>query len=104
MDINKVIKNLIEKLSAKFNDFEGIYFYGSRVKGSYKKESDYDMIFLFKDGYDFEKERELAGIIIDSELENDIFIDHHPMTREELERNPFFLDEVVNKGLYYAAT
>jgi hypothetical protein len=29
--------------------------------------------------------------------------DLHPMTREELERNPVFHDEVVNKGIFYDA-
>ncbi len=103
MDINKIIKKIIKEISSKFSDFEGIYFYGSRAVGNYSSTSDYDMIFMFKNGYDFEKERELASIIIDFELENDIFIDHHPMTKEELERNPYFYKEVVNKGLYYEA-
>jgi len=104
MDIEKIIKDLIKKISSKFDDFEGIYFYGSRVNTVYKLDSDYDMVFVFKSDYDFAKERELTGMIIDVELENDIFIDHHPMTKEELERNPIFYNEVVNKGLFYAAT
>lgn len=103
MDIEKIINDLIKKISSKLLNFEGIYFYGSRVGTSYKIDSDYDMIFIFKSDYDTTEERELTSIIIDVELENDIFIDHHPMTKEELKRNPIFYNEVVNKGLFYAA-
>lgn len=103
MDINKIIETLIKEISSKFSDFEGLYFYGSRSLGESRYDSDYDMVFVFKNDYDTKKRRTLAEIIIDIEMENDIFIDHHPMTRKELERNPIFCHEVINKGRYYGA-
>ena len=101
--VNEIIECLNNKISKSFNNFEGIYFYGSRAKGTYKQNSDFDLIILFKNNYSSENEYRLAGIIGEIEYKYDIFIDYHPMTKKELERNPFFYDEVVKKGLYYEA-
>ncbi len=101
--IEKVIQDLNKELFSKFNNFEGIYLYGSRAKGNYGPESDIDIIVLFKDSYSIKTESELAEIIINIELKYDIFVDYHPMTLKELERNQVFYNEVVNKGLYYEA-
>ena len=44
----QIISALKHDLSASFNDFIGIYFYGSRLKGDYEADSDFDLIFIFK--------------------------------------------------------
>ncbi|OGI03285.1 MAG: hypothetical protein A2Y25_05135 [Candidatus Melainabacteria bacterium GWF2_37_15] len=103
MKINELIDDLNSELSSSFDNFEGIYFYGSRVKGDFAPESDFDFIIMFKDNYSNEDEYKLAGVIIKIELKYDIFIDYHPMTKKELERNPIFYDQVANKGIYYEA-
>ena len=33
----------------------------------------------------------------------DVYIDLHSYTSENLQKNPFYYNEVVNKGLFYAA-
>jgi len=101
--IEKIIQDLNKKLFSKFNNFEGIYLYGSRAKGNYGPESDIDIIVLFKDSYCQKTESELAEIIIKIELEYNVFVDYHPMTLKELKRNQVFYNEVVNKGFYYEA-
>ena len=103
MDINFFIKELTYEAASNFDNFEGIYFYGSRARGNNEPDSDFDFIILFKDAYSINDEYKLAGIIIKLEIKYDIFIDYHPMTRKELERNPVFYDQVVNKGVYYDA-
>lgn len=35
------------------------------------------------------------------EYENNIFVDVKILTREQLQFNKFFYDEVVNQGMYY---
>jgi len=101
--IEKILLDLNNELFSKFDNFEGIYLYGSRAKGNFRHDSDFDIIVLFKDDYSLKIESKLAEIIINIELKYDIFIDYHPMTLKELERNPVFYNEVVNKGSYYEA-
>ena len=103
MNINSLIKDLNKELASNFKNFEGMYFYGSRVRGDYRHNSDFDIIIMFKNNYSIKDEYKLAGIIIEIELKHNIFIDYHPMTPKELERNPVFYDQVVNKGIYYNA-
>lgn len=99
----KVINILNAKLKENFPDFKGAYLYGSYAKNTSHKYSDIDIAALF----DITPNREKLGIIWritgKIEAEYDVFIDLHPMTREELEQNPFYYDEVVNKGIFYNA-
>lgn len=103
MNIKDLISDINKKLSSCFNDFQGVYFYGSRARGEYSTDSDFDFIIVFKNGYSIEDEYKLAGVIGEIELKYDIFIDYHPMTIKELERNPVFYNQVVKNGIYYEA-
>ncbi len=103
MDINLLVKELNNDLALKFPNFKGIYFYGSRAKQCHLEDSDYDIIVVLESGLNFGELLDLAGIVGEIEYKYDIFIDYHPMTMAELERNPYFYDEVVNKGKYYDA-
>lgn len=98
------IKTIAEKLRDKlksFDDFKGLYLYGSQVKGTAKDKSDIDMVAIF-DTINHNKKRSIHGYALDIELEYDIFIDLHPMTLEELNLNCFFFDE-VKKGIFYGS-
>ncbi|MDR0822369.1 MAG: nucleotidyltransferase domain-containing protein [Endomicrobium sp.] len=103
--INNLVQELKENLQNSFNDFEGLYVYGSQAKGTAHKDSDIDVVILLKDN-----DRQKRNIIWDiaSQLDYKYYdygmsLDLHPMTREELERNYVFHNEVVNKGIFYAA-
>lgn len=103
MDLSKIIKELNDLVSKEYGSFKGLYLYGSRVKGNYRNDSDIDIILLFDKDLTHKQERKLAGFVCDVEYNNNVFIDYHPMTLDDLRRNPMFYDEVVNKGLYYEA-
>ncbi|KKP40229.1 MAG: hypothetical protein UR30_C0005G0010 [Candidatus Peregrinibacteria bacterium GW2011_GWC2_33_13] len=102
-NINTVINKLNEKLAISFNDFVGTYLYGSRAKGNYTENSDVDIIIIFSEKISYEQEKQIAKIIGLLEYENNLFIDYHPYTMDDLKQNPIFLNEVVNKGFYYEA-
>ena len=72
-------------------------------QGNFNDESDLDVILIFDQELNYPKQLELAGIIGQIEYENNVFIDHHPMTMEALEKNPIFYEEVVGKGIHYEA-
>lgn len=100
-DINKIIESVKQKIALEFKNFKGIYLYGSCAKGNYTEDSDIDIIILFSRKIDYEENKKIAGIIGLIEYENDVFIDYHPYTMQKLRKNPVFLSEVVEKGVYY---
>lgn len=103
--MNKKVKRVVEKLNKQLSrlipDFSGIYVYGSQARGDYSVDSDIDVVGLFKQVND-EIESKLYKLISFLNYKEDVFIDVHQTTRQELEKNCFYFDEVVNKGVFYA--
>lgn len=99
--VEKIINKLNRELSALIPDFCGVYVYGSQVRGDFTPDSDIDVVGLFKKIND-KIESKLYKLISFLNYEEDVFIDIHPMTERELNKNYFFHDEVVNKGIFYA--
>jgi predicted nucleotidyltransferase len=99
--INEIANNLRAHLKNSFNDFEGLYVFGSQVNGIPNEDSDIDIVVIVN-----YSDKHKRGILWDKisllEYKYDVFIDVHPMTRKELEHNGIFYDEVVNKGVFYA--
>lgn len=93
-----IAKKLLEKLK-KYDDFEGLYLYGSQVTGKANKDSDIDIVGIFKNNRDNSKDvlRDAYKI----ELDNDIILDFHPMTLEQLQIDWHYFNE-IKKGIYYA--
>lgn len=57
---------------------------------------------MFNQQPTYEKSLSIHGEALEIELAQNVFIDLHPMTIEELNLNYIFFDE-VKKGLYYGA-
>jgi len=102
MDIKKLIEELNNYINLKYKDFKGTYLFGSRAKGSFNEDSDVDIVVVF-DELNRDKEFDIYGIISDLMYKYDAFIDIHLMTPEKLRQNPFFYEEVVDKGIFYEA-
>lgn len=100
--IEKIIQELNKLIKQQFPDFKGLYLYGSQAKGNSNKDSDIDIVAIF-DEVSRAKVFEIAGILCDLEYKYDIYIDLHEYTEKELQRNPYYYNEVVNKGIYYDA-
>ena len=56
MNISKIIQELNQFVSEKFDDFKCIYFYGSRVRGDSREDSDIDVIIIFGNELNYNKE------------------------------------------------
>lgn len=102
MDISEVIKELNSRIKAKFPDFRGSYLFGSYARGDYHKDSDVDLVLLF-DEIDDDKISYVYNIMGELDYENDIVTIGLLYTKEKLEKNYIFHNEVVNKGIYYNA-
>ena len=99
----ELIKELNLVLKQKYSDFRGIYFFGSRFKGNYKNDSDYDMVFSFNLDVDWRLRKEIIKIVYSFELKYDIFIDvkvHN--IKDILDPLTPFRQAVLNEGVFYA--
>jgi predicted nucleotidyltransferase len=102
--IDEIARNLRDALKEAVNDFEGLYVFGSQVRGDATKDSDVDIVVLFSQER-FSQPDEYYQVL--SQMRYDYFdiidLDIIPKTKKQLESNPIFYNEVVNKGLWYAA-
>ena len=90
-------------MNEKFIDFRGSYLFGSRANGTNSKDSDFDILLLFT-SINSNKENKILEYICDIEYKFDIFIDIKILTQNELKlQNPFFIEEAINKGVYFVA-
>ncbi len=104
--MQEIVQNVITSLKTAFNssfdDFEGMYLYGSQARGDFHKDSDIDIVAVFK-AENKEKRRIIWRIVSKIEYDFGVNIDLHPMTKEDLEKNTIFHKQVVEKGLFYDA-
>lgn len=100
--IVKLIKELNSIISKMYNDFKGVYLYGSQATGMAGADSDIDLVGVFGE-VNFDKEFEIAGVLCDLMYKYDVYIDMHHYTPQMLERNPFYYNEVVKRGTYFEA-
>ena len=104
--MQETVQNVITALKTAFNssfeDFEGMYLYGSQARGDFNKDSDIDIVAVFKEE-NKEKRRLIWRIVSRVEYDFDVSIDLHPMTKESLEKYTIFNNHVVEKGLFHDA-
>ena len=102
--VDEIARKLRDELKKSIADFEGLYVFGSQVRGDATEESDIDIVVLFANK-EAKKRNEYYEILskMDYDYYDIIDLDVHTRTREELERSYRFHDEVVNKGVFYGA-
>lgn len=98
--VKDTIDMLKKELSANFDDFHGLYLYGSFADGSNSSDDDIEIVAIF-DVEDKAKRELIWPIVGKVETALDVFIDLHPITMETLKNDEDFYDEVVNNGIYY---
>ncbi len=105
---NKKIENIIKQISSmlksKYSDFNGVYFYGSRARGDYITDSDYDLIFIFQREITWKFKEEVRHLIYEYEDKYDIFIDAKVISSREIDLNRMpFIQNVKKEGIFYGA-
>jgi predicted nucleotidyltransferase len=98
----KLIDELKEVLKKKYQDFKGIYFYGSRARGDFNEDSDYDLVFVFDRKIDWRFEYEVLDLIYDSELKYEFYLDPKIYSYNDI-KDPItpFREAVLNEGIFY---
>ena len=97
VEIEQIISELNIRLTERYNDFHGIYFFGSRTKDTY------NMVFVFDRKINWRFRKEIIKIVYDIELKYDIFIDAKVYNNKEIsEPITPFRQAVINEGIFYA--
>lgn len=103
-----IIDKLNKQLTESFSDYEGLYFFGSRMKKANSIIGDYDVVLIFG-AIDMDKELKLAGEISQFEYENDVDIDYKTLTSSGKKSidyirknvNPIFIEHAIDNGIHY---
>jgi len=105
MNTENLIKSLNQTIQKEFPDLKGIYFIGSRMKGtSTHYYSDYDFVFTLGHKPHWREKKRIRAILCDFELMQDIVIDGKIYEDKELKNiwTPF-RETVLNEGVFYEA-
>lgn len=99
-EVRETIELLIKILKETFNDFHGLYLYGSFVDGSNEKDDDMELVAIFDE--ENKAKREVIWPIVGKiETERNVFIDLHPVTMDDFKKDEEFYDEVISEGVFF---
>lgn len=98
--VEEAINLLSEAFRRHFDDFHGLYLYGTFTDGKGHPDEDIQIVAIF-DTEDKHKRELIWPIVGKVETDLDVFIDLHPITMGELKKDEEFYDEVVNKGIFF---
>jgi len=85
MDKKIFLKELKDLLVANFgDDINDVILFGSQVTGKATEDSDYDVLIVLNNEYDWEYEDKITSVLLSMELEHDIFIDTKIISVSEL--------------------
>ena len=100
----QILQELKRKLRERFGEnIQDAILFGSRVSGNANEFSDYDILIIVKQKPDWQQKRIISGICYDIELENNILIDSHLISEQELNslrgKQPIF-QKAIRKGIH----
>ncbi len=103
MDNITILKDLRELIFKSFgNILDKIILFGSRESGFSDIESDYDILIILKEDYDWKTEREIYDLCYEINLKYDILIDVKIISTNELQsirgKQPYIL-QALESGL-----
>lgn len=97
-EIEKIVTTLRDKLRV-YDNFLGVYLYGSQVTGQSHKDSDIDVAAVFTENVD--NVDSISGIVLDIDLMFDVVLDFQRTSQEYLKLDKHYFNE-LKKGVYYA--
>jgi len=100
MNNKTLIKEIQDLLKNKFNgNISRVILYGSRSRGDYKEYSDYDILVIVKEDFDWKFEREINDSLIDIDLKYDILLDVRLISENEMKtikgKQPFIFNALT---------
>lgn len=97
MKKTKILKELKALLLKHFgDDIEEVILFGSQVNGKAREYSDYDVLIILKNDYDWRYKDKISAVCNKIDLKYEVFIDDKIISQRELStlkgRVPFVLD------------
>jgi predicted nucleotidyltransferase len=101
-EFEPIIYELNSELKKRYDDFVGITFFGSRCRGDFSEESDFDVVILFAKKPGWQKESDVLEIVLEKELKYNIVIDAKIYHEAEIKKqNTPFRVTVCQEGAHY---
>ena len=86
----------------KYPDFRGIYLFGSRARGDFNEDSDYDLAIIFNGDIDRKLKSDISNVIFDRMIEHDVIIDNPVFSYKNiLEPNMPLIESIIKDGIFY---
>ena len=103
MQNDKIIKDLKELLLKHYSaEIDRIIFFGSRTRGDSEKYSDYDILIILKNDYDWRLEDKILSLCYEIDLKHNILTDVKIISNQALNsirgKQPFITD-ALEKGV-----
>ena len=98
--LNEVIKRLSNGFRKKFDDYKGLYLFGTYLDGKDHEDEDIEIVALF-DIEDKSKREQIWPLIGKIETELEVCIDLYPYTPEDFKKDGDLNDEVMEEGIFY---
>ena len=100
-----VLKELKYSLAKEYGEnINSVILFGSRAKGLGNDNSDYDIVVVLKNDYDWKYEKQLSKTVYKFELEKGILTDIHLISVNQINntlkgKDPLFVNAIKN-GIY----
>lgn len=98
--VDKVILKLCKAFNRIFNDFKGMYLFGTFLDGKMHEGEDIELVAIF-DIEDKSKREQIWPIIGKIETELDVCIDLYPYTPKAFKQDEEIYEEVMAEGVFY---
>jgi predicted nucleotidyltransferase len=97
---SNILSELKNILVAQFSDnIQDVILFGSRARKTAKPNSDYDIIVILKNNYDWKFKDKLFNICVDFEIQHNIFLDVKIISEFELSRTIRGLNPIYKEAL-----
>ena len=98
----KLISELKAELKSKYPDFRGIYLFGSRARGDYNEDSDYDLALIFDRVIDWKLKNKMSSLISNYMIKYNVVVDNPILSYSDISTpNTPLIENIKNDGIYY---
>lgn len=98
--VDEVIMILAKTFRKRFEDFKGIYLFGTFLDGKPHEDEDIELVALF-DIEDQSKREEIWPLIGKIETDLGVCIDLYPYTEQQFKDDEELYKEVMTNGVFY---
>lgn len=98
--VHEVIKFLSNAFRKNFEDFKGLYLFGTFLDGKEHDGEDIEIVAIFE-VEDKSKREQIWPIIGKIETELDVCIDLYPYTIDAFKKDEELYEEVMAEGIFY---